>query len=723
MSKKLFFLILGVISIANIWGKNSEAYKGVIDARKVDFRNKALELRGVWEFYPGQMLYPSDFNSTDPLPGVKYVIQPSFNIFRKFNKYHCGTLRLIILVNNEFPDSIFYHTGVTYSSASHFINYRQVISFGTPSCDNNEVDIIGNKILIIRDIHPLTDSINQFRYIQIIIQTAKHSKGFISGIKYPPRIGSEKNFQRFSLPFAFFNLGLLFFALSLAIIFTFYYFIKKHYKNRAKYFFLIILAISSSIKIILSNKIFLPPLPANLFVDIGYLSIIINFYALVHFLYYYKKGLLTKQCAIKWNILVTAALIPFILGALLHLPWLSTISYYIVFLVVLTILTRAILLSFKNKSPFLFLAFFASMIAALLNFISLIGIAKLYISEGMTYFIFLMAIAIDEAIQYEKIVLQNRLLAHRLLGVNKYLNKIIIQRTKKIVAQSKKMEKVNQELKAQNEELLRIQKELMEKNVIIESQSREIKDSIRYAQNFQNGVLPSEQEISKYLDNIIIYSPKYIVSGDFYVFKHYDTADYIGVFDCTGHGVPGGFLSIISYKLIEEAINYRGFDNVADMMNYTNQELIKLMSGRENFGDGFEFGILRIQKINNSDYHLTFWGSRKIPLFYYDSTLDQVNRHRLKNPMIGTQYEPVNHIEKIEIRAKKEDMLWLVTDGYIDQANSDRRKFGTKRFIGLLNKIARLSLSEQKKILIQTFYEWKGEENQTDDVTIIGIRL
>ena len=723
MLKKFLLLIFGIISIVSIRASNFVADKGILDARNFDFRNKAMVLKGEWEFYPGQMLNPSDFNSIDPLPGVQYITQPSFRMFTKLKNYHCGTLRLIIIVNNDFPDSIFYKTGVIYSSATHFINNTEIISFGQPSCDSSERDIIGNKILIIRNIHPLIDNINHLRYIQIIIQTAKHSKGFISGIKYPPRLGYEKNFQRLSLPTAFFNLGLLFFALSLAIIFTFYYFIKKHYKNRAKYFFLTILAISSSIKIVLSNKIYLPPLPANLFVDLGYLSIIIDFYALVHFLYYYKKGLLSKKCTIKWNILITTALIPFILGAVLRVSWLSTLSYYLVFVVAFAILSRSIYLSFKNKSPFLFLAFFTSILAALFNFISLIGLVKIYISEGVTYFIFLMAIAIDEAIQYEKIVLQNRRLAHRLLGINKYLNKIIIQRTKKIVAQSKKMEKVNQELKAQNEELLRIQKELMEKNVIIEAQSREIKDSIRYAQNFQNGVLPSEQEISKYLDNFIIYLPKYIVSGDFYVFKHFDTADYIGVFDCTGHGVPGGFLSIISYKIIDEAINYKGFDNVSDMMNYTNNELIKLMSGRENFGDGFEFGIVRIQKIDNSDYQLTFWGSRKIPLFYYNSSLGQVERHRLKNAMIGTHNETMANIEKIEIQAHRGDMLWLATDGYIDQANTERRKFGTKRFIELLSKIALLSLSEQKKILTQTFHEWKGEENQTDDITIIGIRL
>ncbi len=723
--RRLIVIIFVLFSGLGLLADNISSRQGVLDARSFDFNHKALKLKGFWEFYPGQMLKPENFHGVDPLPGVEYIWQPSLGIYsiRHLKKIHCGTLRLIILTGDNFPDSIFYQTGTIHSSASVFLNNEKIIDIGHPACNKTSIEIIEDKKLIIRNLTPLRDKVNNLSYIQVIIQVSSYTHGLGTGIKYPPRIGREKDIEKRNLVLVFFQLGLIFFVISLAIIFLSFLVIKKHYKDRQKYFFLAVLAIAAAIKIFLGNKIFLPPIPAEAYIDIQYLCIIFAMYALIHFLYYYKKGLITNKCLTSWSLVISLSLLTYILGLALHSGIIFKVSHGLTILTAIFLLTNAFCLSVKNKSAFFSLAFFFSITAAAVNFLSLIGVITGFIPEGLAYFVFLLFVTIDEAIQSEKIMIQNKRLAYRLIQINKYLNKILAQRTKKIIIQSKKLEKINQELKRQNDQLLKAQSELTQKSIIIENQSTEIQKSIEYAQNFQNGILPTEQEIQQYLDAFVIYLPKYIVSGDFYLFKHADTAEYIGVFDCTGHGVPGAFLSILSYKVIEQAVIYMGMDDITEILNFANKELGRLMSGRENYGDGFEFGIIRIDKTDTQQRHITFWGSKKIPLFYYHQEFNQITRHRLKNPMIGTIQGTIDSLEKIEITAQKGDMIWLATDGFVDQTNHERRRFGTNRMIKLLNRIARLSTEEQKHILLQTFEQWRDGETQIDDVTLIGIRL
>jgi tetratricopeptide (TPR) repeat protein len=262
---------------------------------------------------------------------------------------------------------------------------------------------------------------------------------------------------------------------------------------------------------------------------------------------------------------------------------------------------------------------------------------------------------------------------------------------------------------------------------LVEQKQKQIIDSINYAKRIQSSILVDEAEIKKHLDAFILYIPKDIVSGDFYWFHSPANGKpgevLISVADCTGHGVPGAFLSMVGSTLLNEIVNYKNITDPAKIIT----ELAKGVSstlvhkGKEEYNtDGMDISICKIDTV-----------SKKISFAAANHYVYLVDENGLKQ--IDAQISSVNGIfglnknesaSSMVLDAKPGSMLYMSTDGYADQIGElTNKKLLASRFEKILSEICHLPAEEQKTVLEKKLNEWKGNTKQIDDILVVGFRI
>jgi serine phosphatase RsbU (regulator of sigma subunit)/tetratricopeptide (TPR) repeat protein len=269
---------------------------------------------------------------------------------------------------------------------------------------------------------------------------------------------------------------------------------------------------------------------------------------------------------------------------------------------------------------------------------------------------------------------------------------------------------------------------LKDANEIINETNKHMTDSIRYAQTIQQAVLPGSERMSPFLkDYFVIYRPKDIVSGDFYWFSNTEHKLFIAAVDCTGHGVPGAFMSMVGNDLLDEIVNLEDQHDPAEILAQLHQGIFRRLkqdTGKND--DGMDVCLCKIEyafegKKEEDEVLVSFAGAKR-PFFYTDSA--EVKEIKGSNMAIGGMKKNTGkHFQTHSIPLKKQDMVYLTTDGYIDQNNKDREKYGTNRFKLVLSVIQDRDLSEQQKKLNSELEMHMGLEKQRDDITVIGVRL
>jgi sigma-B regulation protein RsbU (phosphoserine phosphatase) len=255
----------------------------------------------------------------------------------------------------------------------------------------------------------------------------------------------------------------------------------------------------------------------------------------------------------------------------------------------------------------------------------------------------------------------------------------------------------------------------------LETKNKLITYSIRYAEHIQKTILDLHSEISKFIPEYFIYfKPKDIVSGDFFWFYETDILLILAVMDCTGHGVPGAMMSMMGITLLNEIIKNNQIIKAAQLLNKLRDKIIEALGQKgivSEVSDGMDGSILLIEK-----------GNKKIHYAGAFSNMYMVRNHELQ--MIKGDRMPVSHDDILkdftnqEVSVEKGDMLYLYTDGYVDQfGGTEDKKFKHNSFTELLLEIHEKSASEQKEILSATFENWKGQQEQVDDVTVLGVRI
>jgi serine phosphatase RsbU (regulator of sigma subunit) len=264
--------------------------------------------------------------------------------------------------------------------------------------------------------------------------------------------------------------------------------------------------------------------------------------------------------------------------------------------------------------------------------------------------------------------------------------------------------------------------ELFETNKTLNQRSHEINDSINYAKNIQRAILSKAEDCRKiFPESFALWMPKDAVSGDFYWCYSNQNYGFIAMVDCTGHGVPGALMSIVANQMLDRVVNTYGFIDPNEILFHLDDAIINSL--RQETGivkDGMDIALCRVDKENKI---LTFAGAQR-PLFYYDgTTLNEIpgNKMGVGGFMSG---EYLKTFSQTEIHYKEGDIFYLTSDGYYSQfGGENRKKLMKKRFIEHISSIVSLPIAEQEQTLRKYYTEWQGNEEQVDDVLVIGIKM
>jgi serine phosphatase RsbU (regulator of sigma subunit) len=302
----------------------------------------------------------------------------------------------------------------------------------------------------------------------------------------------------------------------------------------------------------------------------------------------------------------------------------------------------------------------------------------------------------------------------------------------------------NEEIQTQNEHLKDAYEEINTKNEKIQVQHKKLSNayekisfineqmtaSVRYASNIQTAMLPFEETIEKLFNNFVLYRPKDIVSGDFYWVGHlpskpgFAEKKIIAVADCTGHGVPGAFMSMIGIRILDMIIFERDVIEPCEILKHANLLTIKTLKQNVSENkDGMDMIIISVEKTED-DFLVKYSGAKR-PLFYSNPETGEIVRMKATRKSIGGKHQATQVInyEQEELFLKKDTVLYLSSDGYIDQNGPDKKRFGSALFLETLNKINKLQLKEQLVQLERKLDEYQGNYDQRDDITVVGIKL
>ena len=257
---------------------------------------------------------------------------------------------------------------------------------------------------------------------------------------------------------------------------------------------------------------------------------------------------------------------------------------------------------------------------------------------------------------------------------------------------------------------------------LIEAKNTKITDSIKYAQRIQSAILPNIDTIKAVLPNsFVLFKPKDIVSGDFYWFHTTEDKILIAAVDCTGHGVPGAFMSMIGYEILNEIVNVWHIFESDKMLNNMHILVRKALKQAEtNNKDGMDLVVCVIDKTK----HLVEYSGAKNPLIYIQNNeLKEIKGNKM--PIGGEQKEEqrlfTKHIIELGLAPTT---FYLFTDGYQDQFGGEKiQKFMIRQMRNLFLEIHQQDLALQQQILDQTIETWRGNEKQIDDILIIGMSI
>jgi len=266
---------------------------------------------------------------------------------------------------------------------------------------------------------------------------------------------------------------------------------------------------------------------------------------------------------------------------------------------------------------------------------------------------------------------------------------------------------------------------LKEKTKTIKNE--ELNNSIIYAKRIQEGMMLKEKHLFRlFPESFILFKPKDIVSGDFYWFTKIENKTILAVADCTGHGIPGAFMSVLGISLLNQIVIEEKNTDVSHILQRLDHKLKKAFDYSNDFidedkrpFDGMDISLCSIDYETN---FLTYSGALR-PL-YHVSQNDFTSIDGSHYPIGGMNLESIRRYESQSINFQKGDRLYLCSDGYADQfGGPNDKKFMTKKFKSTLHKTSKLSMQTQQLELERLFHEWKNNTEQTDDVLVVGVEL
>jgi serine phosphatase RsbU (regulator of sigma subunit) len=401
----------------------------------------------------------------------------------------------------------------------------------------------------------------------------------------------------------------------------------------------------------------------------------------------------------------------FVLSAFLNYPWyafiVKGINYLSVFNVVIVILISVLAMRKRFFQAKIFLSSFIVLLIGVLfyvlrnagivpvNMLTQYGV-KLGFGIQILFLCFAVSDRFKKAMEY----------------ANQRLEQMVEERTEQIRKQKEELETQRDFVSQQKEK--------------IDKQNKDIIKSIKYAKRIQSAMLPSTTFTNNlFSDSFNFFMPRDIVSGDFYWINRKNNRTIVVVADCTGHGVPGAFMSMLGVSFLNEIVNriliYHKDIKANEILNELSNYVIGTLAftpGKEKIQDGMDMALC----IFDHDRSLIHFAGAHRPLYIMrNGELIEIKGDRLS---VGYNIGKVASFNDHIVEYKENDVIYLFTDGYVDQISDETRKtFRTGRFKKLLKEIHDEPLSEQKVMLYNTYNEWKGDYDQIDDILVMGIKI
>ena len=701
---------------------------GFLDLSTWDFEEDGLvDLNGFWEFYWDELLEPGDFDIPDSasmdyigVPGGWTTFSSPDKIYSEFGN---ATYRLNIRIPDRNEEYSFIFMSV-FTSAKLWVN-------GTLCFENGKV---GSSKEVARPKFTTNfDSPVHFKSesdtLEVIVQVSDYSYGGpAAGIRRKITFGPVEYIHQEKVRTNSVNALLI----GILLVIALYHFFLFMYRTREiSYLIFALLSL-----VVVTWTIYSAGMFVDLFTYEGYLAfghfapslfppLLVLFF---HFLY---KDVVHKTA------LYAFLLVAFIFILIILTSSATTISnIFLIFSMNMMIpplyllgytLLKAVIRKYQG-SQLMYLSVFI-MLASLLHdsllsnsFIKGFGF---YISSyGFVALIILQSLVLAQmfSITFKKNIN---------LTVN--LEKIVEERTRIINEQKTALENQNldvvrqkEQIEAQNEELNQINEEIEAQRDLAHKQNEEITDSINYAQRIQSAMLTPESYISEILnEHFILYRPRDIVSGDFYWIKQVNQYVVVVAADCTGHGVPGAFMSMLGIGYLNEIVQRREVTQPNLILNELRRQIINSLrqhGGRDESKDGIDMALCVLDLKQNS---MQYAGANN-PLYLIrgeesDAELLEIKPDRMPVGYYQGKFQAfTNH----EISLEQGDAFYLFSDGYVDQkGGKENKKFLSRRFKTLLADIKDQPMLEQKLRLESALDDWMGTDFQVDDILVIGVRV
>jgi serine phosphatase RsbU (regulator of sigma subunit) len=684
--------------------KQPFAQKGLLDLRSWDFKTDgSVELDGEWEFYWKKFVPYTDTSKTD----VVYVTVPStWNKYQiknqKTSGYGYGTYKLTVLLSKKHPE-------VSIKLLSYGTAYKLYA--------NGNVVVNGKIATTKQNMTPyalpqVTNFSNDSRKIELVMHISNfhHPKGgFWSSIK----LGNAKQIQLERDRLVAIDLiiagCLLILAVYHLVLFAF------RSKDLGTLYFSIV-ALLFSIRTLMTDEKYLlhlfPNLPWELTFGLEYLTIYLGlpFYLMFYQSLYkeFSKIILQGIKIIFFSLSILVVATP----ASIYAHSLGVVQVVMLLIGFYVLYTLIIAITHKREASKIFLAGFLILLTAILNdymFNTHLVESDYYSSYGLLIFIFSQSFVLS--VRYAKSFSEVE-------NMSATLEKRVEQRTAEITMQNVALEKQKNEIAKQAQ--------------IIEKKNENITASINYASRIQQAILGSREAItSNFKNSFILLKPKDIVSGDFYWYTEVRRAGsergeserrtvyfkIIAAADCTGHGIPGAFMTVLGNALLDEIINENRVTNPARILSILDRKLLMKLQ-KHGVNDGMDISML----IFDEEEKTVFFAGANNPLYYVsDGQMFQIKGSKF--PIGSSQYRTKKKFDLHKIQYKEGDIFYLFSDGFQDQFGGEEgKKYYTKRFRELLHVISHLPVNEQQKILEQELEIWRGSSPQTDDILVIGIR-
>jgi serine phosphatase RsbU (regulator of sigma subunit) len=280
----------------------------------------------------------------------------------------------------------------------------------------------------------------------------------------------------------------------------------------------------------------------------------------------------------------------------------------------------------------------------------------------------------------------------------------------------------NNDLRIAKKEINRQKNELEKQRDLLKQQNQEITGSIKYARLIQSAVFPPEPYINKYLNDFFILNfPRDIISGDFFWMNEMGNRVVVAVGDCTGHGVPGAFMSMLGMTLLNEIIIKNDKNILAsDILNQLRDRVIYSLHQTGRYGEAHDGMDIALCILDRNKKVIEFAGANNGMLLIRNN---RINIYQPDKMPVGF-YVTHDKFTNYRIDYLPGDRIYMFTDGFSDQfGGPNGKKFKSKQFRELLLALHHLPAEKQKDMLGKKFYEWKGDLDQVDDVLIFGMRL